>query len=324
MYVLGNFCEKFGNGEPGMGLIPDWKPVTYKPEEVVVPYFVQDTPIARADIAAQYTTISRLDQGVGLMLEELKLAGFEESTLVIYSSDNGIPFPYGRTNLLDPGMTEPLLVSSPLSPERSGQVSEAMVSLVDITPTVLDWFGIEYPSYEIFRNHPVKLTGSSLLPLLKNEAPTWRETVFSSHNLHEATMYYPMRVIRNHEYKLIQNINFKMPFPIDQDFFVSPTFQDLLNRTQHGEPTHWFSSLQRYYYRPQWELYDIKSDPHEITNLADKPAYKGVLHELQVQLSQWQNLTYDPWICSPCGVLENVGHFPRSGVCLSMNNGVWL
>lgn len=59
----GAFCEKFGNGEPGMGVIPDWKPIKYDPAEVAVPYFVQDTPAARQDLAAQYTTISRLDQG---------------------------------------------------------------------------------------------------------------------------------------------------------------------------------------------------------------------------------------------------------------------
>ena len=59
----GPFCERFGNGEPGMGLIPDWKPSIYRPEDVTVPYFIQDTPTARSDIAAQYTTISRLDQG---------------------------------------------------------------------------------------------------------------------------------------------------------------------------------------------------------------------------------------------------------------------
>lgn len=59
----GQFCEKFGTGKPGMGLIPDWTPIHYDPKDVVVPYFVQDTPAARADIAAQYTTLSRLDQG---------------------------------------------------------------------------------------------------------------------------------------------------------------------------------------------------------------------------------------------------------------------
>ena len=60
----GNFCEKFGNGEPGMGYIPDWQPYYYKPRNVIVPYFVQDTPAAREDISNQYTTLSRLDQGV--------------------------------------------------------------------------------------------------------------------------------------------------------------------------------------------------------------------------------------------------------------------
>ena len=60
---FGNFCEKFGNGEPGMGKIPDWIPYYYKPEDIIVPYFVQDTPSAREDISNQYTTLSRLDQG---------------------------------------------------------------------------------------------------------------------------------------------------------------------------------------------------------------------------------------------------------------------
>lgn len=59
----GEFCEKFGNGEEGMGNIPDWTPEYYNPNDVIVPYFVPDTPAARRDIAAQYTTISRLDQG---------------------------------------------------------------------------------------------------------------------------------------------------------------------------------------------------------------------------------------------------------------------
>ena len=59
----GSFCEKFGNGEPGMGRIPDWTPLKYRPEDVLVPYFVPDTPIVREDIAAQYTAMSRLDQG---------------------------------------------------------------------------------------------------------------------------------------------------------------------------------------------------------------------------------------------------------------------
>ncbi|XP_027482147.1 N-sulphoglucosamine sulphohydrolase isoform X3 [Zalophus californianus] len=124
----GTFCEKFGNGESGMGRIPDWTPQAYDPQDVLVPYFVPDTPAARADLAAQYTTIGRMDQGVGLVLQELRGAGVLNDTLVIFTSDNGIPFPSGRTNLYWPGTAEPLLVSSPEHMKRWGQVSEAYIS----------------------------------------------------------------------------------------------------------------------------------------------------------------------------------------------------
>ena len=60
--------------------------------------------------------------GIGLILKELQASGHAEDTLVIYSSDNGIPFPSGRTNLYDPGMSEPMLVSSPYHTTRHGQV----------------------------------------------------------------------------------------------------------------------------------------------------------------------------------------------------------
>lgn len=70
------------------------------------------------------------------MLQELRDAGVLNDTLVIFTSDNGIPFPSGRTNLYWPGTAEPLLVSSPEHPKRWGQVSEAYVSLLG-TPVCL-------------------------------------------------------------------------------------------------------------------------------------------------------------------------------------------
>uniref|UniRef100_G3UJF5 N-sulfoglucosamine sulfohydrolase n=1 Tax=Loxodonta africana TaxID=9785 RepID=G3UJF5_LOXAF len=298
----GAFCEKFGNGESGMGRIPDWTPQTYDPQDVQVPYFIPDTPAARADLAAQYTTIGRMDQGIGLVLQELREAGVLNDTLVIFTSDNGIPFPSGRTNLYWPGTAEPLLVSSPEHPRRWGQVSEAYVSLLDLTPTILDWFSIPYPSYAIFSSKTVQLTGRSLLPALESEPP-WT-TVFGSQSLHEVTMSYPMRSVRHQNFHLVHNLNFKMPFPIDQDFYVSPTFQDLLNRTRAGQPTGWYKDLHHYYYRERWELYDWSQDPHETQNLAADPHYAQLLEVLKTQLAKWQWETHDPWVCAPDGVLE--------------------
>lgn len=285
-----------------MGRIPDWKPQLYHPEEVQVPPFVPDTPAARADLAAQYTTIGRMDQGIGLVLEELRRAGFLNSTLVIYTSDNGIPFPSGRTNLYRSGTAEPLLLSSPEHTGRWGQVSPAFASLLDVTPTILDWFSIPYPSYSLFGSKRVQLTGKSLLPALGKEQP-WA-TTFSSQSHHEVTMYYPMRAIQHHQFRLIHNLNYKMPFPIDQDFYVSPTFQDLLNRTRAGRPTHWNKTLHQYYYRDRWELFDCSQDPTESHNLAPDPRYAAVFQMLRTQLLKWQWDTGDPWVCAPDAVLE--------------------
>lgn len=304
-----------------MGVIPDWKPMHYDPAQVIVPYFVQDTPAARDDIAAQYTTISRLDQGIGVILEELKLSGHLDDTLVIYSSDNGIPFPNGRTNLFDPGMAEPFLLSSPLHTYSWGQETSSLASLLDIVPTVLEWFDVDYPTYKL-EGAPVKLTGQSLLSALSNKAEEERTAIFASHDLHEVTMYYPMRVVRTRQFKLIHNLNFKMPFPIDQDFYVSPSFQDILNRTRQKERLPWYKTLRQYYYRPQWEMYDVLRDPKELVNLASDSSYSHVFSMLKEQLLSWQNVTSDPWICAPEGVLEYQGKYKGHPQCLPLDNGL--
>ncbi|XP_061844053.2 N-sulphoglucosamine sulphohydrolase isoform X1 [Nerophis lumbriciformis] len=302
----GAFCEKFGNGDKGMGNIPDWTPQYYTPQQVKVPPFMPDTPASRADLAALYTTVSRLDQGIGLLLQELREAGYENDTLVIYSSDNGIPFPNGRTNLYQSGTAEPMLVSSPEHMNRWGDNSQAYVSLLDITPTILDWFSLPYPSYTLPGSTavPVHLTGRSLLPALITEPSSWN-TLYASQSLHEVTMYYPTRSVQQGAYHLLHNLHYRMPFPIDQDLYVSATFQDLLNRTRLSQPTNWFKTLNEYYYRERWELYDTRKDPLERKNLASDGTYIKVVEVLKQSLQKWQWETGDPWVCGPDFILED-------------------
>ena len=141
------------------------------------------------------------------------------------------------------------------------------MSLTDITPTVLDWFGLEYPSYSL-NGKPVELTGHSLLPILAEEPETGWDIIFSSHNFHQVTMYYPMRVLRNKNYKLIKNLDYRMPYPIPKISIFS-TFQDLLNHTVSGEETHWFKTLDEYYIailgtytaNDQQEFFFLAQDP---------------------------------------------------------------
>lgn len=323
----GSFCERWGSGEEGMGLIPDWRPIYYQWDELEIPYYVPDTEPTRRDIAAQYTTISRLDQGVGLVLKELADAGVEENTLVMYTSDNGPPLPAGRTNAYDPGVRAPFFLSSPLNKKRQHQVTYSMTSLLDIMPTVLDWFNIKYPSTTITNlkkkkaneNKSFSLTGKSLLPLLDEEPNEDNTTaVFISQNFHEVTMNYPMRAIRTKRYKLIHNINYQAPFPIDQDFYMSPTFQDILNRTISKQALPWYKTLTGYYHRPEWELFDLRTDPAEMKNIAGKGSVKLVQEYLMKSLNEWLELTNDPWRCAPHSVLQDAGQFKDDPQCLTL------
>lgn len=103
--------------------------------------------------------------GVGLVLKELENAGHLNDTLVIYTSDNGVPFPNGRTNVYDSGLAEPMFISSPVHTERRNQVTYSLASLLDIVPTLLDWYQIS-PKASGIDDTSAALTGRSLLPLL--------------------------------------------------------------------------------------------------------------------------------------------------------------
>lgn len=121
-----------------------------------------------------------------------------------------------------------MFLKSPYHPKRRGQKTDAQASLLDVLPTILDWFGLEYPDYHILKpSQPTVLSGHSLLPLLDEDREvTFNETFFASHVAHEVTMYYPMRTaVLGNRYKLIHNlITPGTAFPIDQDFYLSPTF----------------------------------------------------------------------------------------------------
>lgn len=327
----GPFCERWGSGEEGMGLIPDWHPIYYVWDELILPYYIPDTEPARRDVAAQYTTISRLDQGVGLVLQELADAGYEQDTLVVYTSDNGPPLPAARTNLYDPGMAEPMFMRSPDPKSRRNEVTYSMTSHLDLVPTFLDWFNVSYPVDELLTienldtnaidEAPAKppLTGKSLLPLLSAEPPADPDqAVYASQSFHEITMAYPMRAVRTKRYKLIHNLNYQLPFPIDQDLFVSPTFQDMLARTANKQDLRWYKTLRQYYQRPEWELFDMKLDPAERKNLVGKPVAKEIFEKLKAKLSKWQEMTEDPFRCMPGGVLLDTGEYLNNATCFSL------
>lgn len=293
-----------GNKSP----YPDCDTETFDPQSIVVPPWLPDLPEVRAELAEYYTAINRFDQGVAKLLDYLDTSGRAKDTLVIFLTDNGPPFPGAKTNLHQPGMHLPLLVRNPLHTKQ--QITcDARVSWVDITPTILDYCQVtpapmppiipgandDNPEVARPRNRPaqpVKFHGRTFLTAMTEEHPTGWDTLYASHTFHEITMYYPMRVVIDGDHKLIFNIAHQLPYPFATDIYASPTWQAVLKtgQKQYGQKT-----VESYLHRPKFELYDLKNDPWETTNLADSPAHAARLKQLQTQLHEWQKGSKDPW-----------------------------
>jgi len=262
---------------------PSIKKNVYSPNDVIVPPFLPDEPEVREEFAEYYQSVDRLDQGIGYILDYLKKSGRDKDTLIIYISDNGIPFPGAKTTLYDPGIHLPMIISS-ATLKRKGIINNAMVSYIDIVPTILDWTGAEAP---------YKLPGRSILPILEEENPSGWDTIYASHTFHEITMYYPMRVIRTRKCKYILTLAHKLDYPFASDLYNSPTWQAILRRNVKMMGVR---SVESYIHRPKEELYDLEKDPNEINNVANDPEYANTLADLRKGLRKFQEETNDPWI----------------------------
>jgi N-sulfoglucosamine sulfohydrolase len=262
--------------------------IKFDPKTVPVPYHLPDQPEVRAELAEFYESVARLDHGVGLVLKALADAKKADDTLVIFVSDNGIPFPGAKTTLYDSGIHLPLLVRKPGA--KAGVVCDAMASWTDIAPTVLDWCGVK-PAPVGKKDAP--LPGRSLLPVLERTKTEGWDEVFASHQFHEITMYYPMRAVRTRTHKYILNIAHGLEYPFASDLWGSDMWQGVLKRK---DPLMGKRSVAAYVKRPKEELYDIATDPNELKNLAADAGSANVLEEMRAKLAAWRNKTADPWL----------------------------
>ena len=256
--------------------------VKFDPKAVPVPYHLPDTPEVRAELAEYYESVARLDHGVGLVLKVLADAKKLDDTLVIFVSDNGIPFPGAKTTLYDRGVHLPLVVRRP--GQKAGVSCAAMASWTDLAPTILDWAGVKPPA---------EMRGRSLLPVLEQESPTGWDEVYGSHQFHEVTMYYPMRMVRTREFKYIVNLAHGLEYPHASDLWGSDAWQGVLKR---GDKAMGQKSVESFLRRPREELYDLRSDPNELRNVAAEASYSEVLPALRHKLKTWREQTKDPWL----------------------------
>ncbi len=276
---FGDPHRNFGNGPAYPGV----QEVKYAPEDVIVPPWLPDHPLVREDLAQYWQSVSRFDQGIAMCLKALEEAGRAEDTLVIVTSDHGMPFPGCKAASYDSGHRVPFLVWH-AGLARPGGSNDALLNFCNFAPTVCDWCGVKPPT---------GLPERSFLPILEEEHPAgWDETFFA-HNFHELQMHYPYRVLRGRQYKFVENIVSGAVNQLPSDLWSSPTWRAVRENglRQMGQ-----RSVEAFLNQPAEALYDIQSDPQETRNRIADPTLAGVAEAMRARLQDFRLRTADPWL----------------------------
>jgi arylsulfatase A-like enzyme len=267
-----------------------------KPGSVRVPGFLPDTAAVRQDILDYYFEVERFDRELGQIIQALERMGELENTIVIITSDNGMPFPRAKANVYDSGARVPLVVRWPGVVE-GGRVVDALVSLTDLAPTILEAAGLKPPGV---------MTGRSLLPLFRAEARPGRDRVFIERerhaNVRRGDLSYPVRAIRTKEHLYIRNVRpDRWPAGDPERYFSVGPFGDidggptktlLLDRREEADIARYFRLATAK--RPAEELYDLKRDPDQLENVAGTAPYRDAQQRLRAELDRWLRETGDP------------------------------
>ena len=307
--------DLFGN-KPNGGAYPGIKEVFFDPAQVNIPPFLPDTPETREELAQYYQSCARIDQGLGRLIEILKEADLYDKTMIVFTSDHGMAFSGGKTTVYEGGLQVPFVVRNPYEKKR-GVASNAMISHIDITPSLLDFAGgldaktngpkkwIEPNSYWKQRRENLKENrsgghefrryhGKSWVSLLGQPNAEHWDTIFASHTFHEIQMYYPMRVVRDKKYKLIWNIAHGLPYPFASDLWKASSWQAQFRKGM--DAPYGLKTVGEYIHRSAFELFDVQEDPCETKNLANDPRHRALLAEYQAKLKAFQKQMDDPWI----------------------------
>ncbi len=228
-----------------------------------------DTPETRDDWVKYKETARILDEKMGMVFDALERTGLAENTLVICTTDHGIAFPRMKCNLYDGGTGIMLIMRGP-GGFTGGKTADALVSNIDIFPTICELLDIDKPAW---------LQGTSMMPLVKGEQEEINENIYTEVNYHAS--YQPMRSVRTKRYKYIKHYD-------DRNKPVLPNCDDGPSKQL------WLKSGWQDETVPSEELYDIIFDPNEQNNLVGSKEKQDILKDMRDRLQKQMENTSDP------------------------------
>lgn len=257
-----------------------------------LPWVGLESDRLRQFTADYYNCMRRLDDGIGMLLEELEQTGHASNTLVIYIGDHGAQFSRGKCSVYEGGLRVPMIVRWPERAKEGSRRSE-LASTLDLMPTILTAAGLPVPD---------SLPGAALQPLLRGEpTPTgWRKRIVGITTGAAPALFCFQQSIRDERYKLISS-----PFAESDQmnrfancyltqynvhFAAGCTEEEIAAADATTR-----AAYARFLHPPRYELYDLKDDPYEFVDLSASPEHQRIKVRLIQDLEAWQADTADPF-----------------------------
>jgi arylsulfatase A-like enzyme/GH43 family beta-xylosidase len=252
-------------------------------DKLVIPVKHADTKVTRIWRAKYVAAVKRMDEDLGKVYEAAK-SKLGDDLFFLHTSDHGAQWPFEKWNLYERGARTPMIVSWPGKIAADSR-SDAVVSWMDILPTLVDVAGGEAPK---------ELDGKSFLPVLKGNADKHHDAMFTAHSGDGNYNVYPSRSVRTADrWRYIRNLHPEFRF----------NSHATLNRSDGGYWDAWVNAaitderareiIRSYQQRPSEELYNLNDDPDELHNLASDPAHAKKLKEISAMLDKHLVATND-------------------------------
>jgi len=290
------FTFWFGSADPHRDYVPNTGIQTgMRLDDVALPGFFPDLDCVRNDILDYYFEVERFDRECGQILRFLEAAGELDNTIIVMTSDNGMPFPRAKANLYDLGTRMPLAIRWP-ERIKPGTLVHSFVNFIDFAPSFLEAGGLKAEN----------MSGESIWDVVEGKKEVKAEVFLERErhaNVRKGDLSYPMRAVRTHDFLYIRNL---MPerYPAgdpsvhqsvgqfgDVDNSITKfLIMALEGKAEEGKPDYFELAFGL---RSEEELYAIKEDPFQLYNLAAKPEYATVKNELRKKLDAWMQETGD-------------------------------
>jgi len=272
--------------------------LNHDPAKAQLPPYYPDTPVVRRDWAQYHDNITAMDAQVAAVLRQLEADGLADDTIVWFWGDHGRGLPRGKRWIYDSGLHVPLLIRAPekwrklASPDnpnalKPGTVNHELISFVDFAPTMLSLCGVPIPKH---------IQGQAFLGGQKAKP---RQYIYGARDRVDEA-YDMIRCVRDKRFKYIRNFMPHLPRSLDVAYMNQmPTMQEMRRLAAEGKLK---GPQMQYFERPKpiEELYDTKTDPHEVHNLAGEPKHKGTLERLRKELFAWMKQTGDFGLLPEC------------------------